>query len=137
MHFNCIHGILQHLKYWFRLYRYAIDIISFVIYGCDTSSLHDEDNEFRKKGLQAFKIGNFKFLFGVFFPEVLKYSRRSLYSKDVRNFFLATLRTTTNNRLQAPVQERDFVDLFIELKNEYIREENATVQGIIFIYIVE
>ncbi|XP_018319271.1 probable cytochrome P450 6a14 [Agrilus planipennis] len=109
--------------------RYTIDIISSVIFGIEGNCLKDSDSDFRKfgklavapTGLDAFKV----FLIQII-PNIMETLRVTVTSKDVEYFFMNIVKQTIAFRDANNVDRKDFMQLFMKLRDEDIKATTKT-----------
>ncbi|XP_038222120.1 cytochrome P450 6B6-like [Zerene cesonia] len=98
--------------------RYTTDFIGACGFGLDADSLQDEDSEFRKLGMEIFRI-DAKFIFKLFlkqlFPETFKNLKMFGH---IEKTVIQLLKQVLKQRNYQPSSRNDFVDLLIECKKK-------------------
>ncbi|KAJ0174919.1 hypothetical protein K1T71_009060 [Dendrolimus kikuchii] len=98
--------------------RYTTDFIGACGFGLDTDSLNDEHSEFRRLGVDIFKVDFRKALTVILkdlFPETCKYLR---IMADVESRLSTLVRSILKQRNYKPSRRNDFVDLLLECREK-------------------
>lgn len=110
------------------LARFTTDIIGSCAFGLDCNSLKDPNTDFRKYGqrfLDKVLSNTLLLVFGFIAPSLLTAFNVTVSDKKCSEFFLKVLNDTIEYREKNEVHRKDFMDLFIRLKNnENIQDEN-------------
>ncbi|XP_063696944.1 probable cytochrome P450 6d4 [Culicoides brevitarsis] len=117
------------------LIRYALDVIGSVFYGNDTNTVENPNQEFRRM-FKLINSPNFKerIRMALLFiaPKMLDWLNMDPVNSEVTNFFLEMIRMTIKHREDNKIYRNDFMQVFIELReqdkgtdNEFTVEEIA------------
>ncbi|KAK9496564.1 hypothetical protein O3M35_013154 [Rhynocoris fuscipes] len=101
--------------------RFAMDVIGSCAYGIDAKNLSEPDNEFRKMGKKSFepdRLQMLKFAIIMCAPKLAKLLRISLAKTDVTDYFCKIIRDTIDYRKKNDIVRNDFLQMFINLKDE-------------------
>ncbi|CAK1541964.1 unnamed protein product [Leptosia nina] len=102
--------------------RYTTDFIGACGFGLDAASLQDEDSEFRKLGVNIFKLG-FKHIIKIFLKETFPTLLRDLkFMEHVETNIMHLMREVLKQRNYEPSNRHDFVDLLLECQRQGIIE---------------
>lgn len=115
------------------LARFTTDIIGSCVFGIDCNSLKNPNAEFRKYGTQFINStlsSTLQFAFGFIAPGLLKLVNFKPTDQECAKFFLNVLRETIEYRERNEIHRRDFMDMFIRLKNnESIQDESLVIDS--------
>ncbi|KAK5638916.1 hypothetical protein RI129_013211 [Pyrocoelia pectoralis] len=100
--------------------RFTMDTIGTTGFGIDCNGLRNNESEFRKYAMKAFR----RDLFGVFKDFLLKICPKLMFSlnvrffpKDVSDFFIKLVGDIVKQRESNNITKKDLMQLLIELKN--------------------
>lgn len=100
--------------------KLTINNIGSCVFGLDCNSFNDSNSEFQKHGILFFKstMSNaIKIMIAIRFPKLLKMFGIPMIKKEVTTFFTNIFRDTIDEREKSEIERKDFIDLFIKLKN--------------------
>lgn len=102
--------------------RFTVDVIATCAFGIDCHSLKDPENIFLEKGRSCVtnpRHGPILMSFIWSFPNIASLFRLKVTRDDVSSFFLNMVKETVNYRELNNVSRSDFMELLINLKNNY------------------
>lgn len=101
---------------------FTTDVIGSCAFGLECNSFKEEDAEFRKFGRKILEPEPFqavKIAFAMNFPNLARKLGISIGRKDVNIFFNKVVRDTVEYREKNNYKRNDFMQLLINLKNDY------------------
>ncbi|CAH2010411.1 unnamed protein product [Acanthoscelides obtectus] len=105
--------------------KYMTDLVASCFFGFDTNSFKDQDSEFRlvSRRMFEFDIFNSISLFSYFFvPKMVSWFKLKLLDT---NFLKDVFYTTLRNRASTNQKRNDFVDLLLQLKENFNENNNG------------
>lgn len=109
--------------------RFTTDVIGTCAFGLECYSLQDPNAEFRQKGRMIFGKPRHSPLVQSFIftnPKLAKKLRMKVFSDDIIDFFVSTVRNTVDFRLKNGIKRNDFMDQLIQLRAE---DQEAAKKG--------
>ncbi|KAJ3642932.1 hypothetical protein Zmor_025678 [Zophobas morio] len=100
---------------------FTTDIIGSCAFGLDCNTFKEENSPFReygRKGLELTPSQVFRLVLSTVWPNMCKFFRLTLTSKDVSAFFLKLIKDTVDYRETNTVTRNDFLQILIDLKNK-------------------
>ncbi|CAD7079493.1 unnamed protein product [Hermetia illucens] len=111
--------------------RFTTDVIGSCAFGIECNSLGTPDSEFRRYGTKV--VSDFPLPVLIFlatsYPDLARKFHLRIFSKDVSDFFMNTVRETIKYREKSNVRRNDFMDLLIQLKNNKLEDEHSRKLG--------
>ncbi|XP_075165468.1 putative cytochrome P450 6a14 [Haematobia irritans] len=99
--------------------RYTIDVIGNVVFGIESHSLENPQEEFRQKAQSVFKEKRHCAAVEQFMmtnPRLAKKLGLKIFKDDITKYFLDLVKETIDFRLKNNLRRKDFMDLLIKLK---------------------
>lgn len=110
------------------LANFTTDVIGNVAFGLEMNSISNPDAKFRQMGKKVFDLdGNvqFKIIFLNSFMTLARKLRMTLFSAEVANFFVTTIRETVNYRQEKKIQRNDVMNLLMNLLDDGTNKEGT------------
>lgn len=112
------------------LARFTTDIIGRCVFGIESDSLNNENDEFRRYGRKLFEEPRYKAWVRRLMDEFSNFCRNWLHLKkipdDIAAFFMNLSRNEVESRENNNITKNDLMELLIKLKNEPDREKAIT-----------
>lgn len=115
--------------------RFTTDIIGSCVFGLECNSLKNPKTEFRIYGDQFIKSSLSNALIivaGFVMPSILKFFKIRTTDKESTDFFVNVLEKNIKYREENNIHRKDFMDLFIRLKNNENITDDALVVDSMF-----
>lgn len=109
--------------------NFTLTMISSVAFGTQNDSINEPYNLFRLTSLKALDptfVNNFRILCAVFIPKISKTFNICMFNKDISKFFLDITKEAIKYREENNIYRNDFLQLFMQLKNEGLRKSNGS-----------
>lgn len=121
--------------------RFTTDVIASYVFGLQSDSIKNPDNEFRRNGNKFFeappKYMIILVMFAMIFPWVIKKLRIKLFTNGSEDYFLKLIGDTVAYREKHNVIRKDFIDVMIKIKNnkclveDEINDDNGNEQKLL------
>lgn len=101
--------------------RYTTDVIGNCVFGIESNSLKDCQEEFRLRGRSVFTNQRHHPVIEQFIltnPGISKMLGLKLFRDDLTQYFLDLMQQTVDYRLESKNKHNDFIDLLMELRDE-------------------
>jgi cytochrome P450 family 6 len=99
------------------------------------SALERADSElayYSKRMSDINLAGTVRYIIGSDWPELGKKLKLGFTPRDVNDYFLKVFLQTIEDREKNPIQRNDFVNLLLQFKNQYTKEELAAEAFVVF-----
>lgn len=108
------------------LAKFTTDVIGNVAFGLEMNSISDPDAQFRKMGKKVFQLDanmQIKILLMTSFRTLARKLRMTLFSPEVANFFVKTIRETVTHRQENNIQRNDVMNLLMNMLDDGSNDE--------------
>lgn len=108
------------------LAKFTTDVIGNIAFGLEMNAIKDPNSEFRRMGKKIFNTDSnmqIKIFFMTSFKSFARKLGMRLFSEEVSDFFLRTIRETIEYREKNKVERNDVMDLLLKLKDDGLGAE--------------
>ncbi|CAG9802064.1 unnamed protein product [Chironomus riparius] len=109
--------------------NFNLTMISSIAYGTQNDCINEPNNLFRLTSLKVLDqnfFNNFRLVTALFMPKISKIFKICVFDKEVSKFFLDITKETIKYREETDINRNDFLQLFMQLKNEGLRKANGS-----------